>query len=167
MKMKTIIPMVAMMAMPFSGMAQTLGSGLNSADFDKTAQPGDDFYQFACGGWIKNNPLPAAYSRYGSFDRLAEDNNVRINGILASLLKGHYAQGTVEQKLSDYYKLAMDSVRRNKDGVKPLLPLLKEMDKAKDVKALKALQVKYAAEGYGVPMGMSFGADEKNASRFN
>ena len=165
MKMKTIIPMVAMMAMPMTGLAQTLGSGLNSADFDKTAKPGDDFYQFACGGWIKNNPLPAAYSRYGSFDCLAEDNNVRINGILAGLLKGNYAKGTVEQKLSDYYKLAMDSVRRNKDGVKPLLPLLKEMDKAKDVKALKALQVKYAAEGYGVPMGMAFGADEKNASR--
>lgn len=165
MKMKSIIPMMVMAAMPLAGVAQTLGSGLHSADFDKTVQPGTDFYQFACGGWIKDNPLPAAYSRYGSFDRLAEDNNKRINGILNELLKGHYAQGTVEKKLSDYYKLAMDSMRRNKDGVKPLMPLLKEMEKAKDVKSLQALQLKYAVEGYGFPMGVGFGADEKNASQ--
>ena len=79
----------------------------------------------------KNNPLPAAYSRYGSFDQLGEDNNKRINTILTSLLKAKAKPGSVEQKLSDFYKLAMDSVRRNKEGVAPVMPLLNEIENAK------------------------------------
>lgn len=112
---------------------------------------------------MKKNPLPAAYSRYGSFDKLAKDNNERINSILTDLLKNTYPQGSTEQKLSDFYKLAMDSVRRNQDGVKPVMPLINELEGAKTVDALHALQLKYAAFGYGVPMGIGFGADEKNA----
>lgn len=165
MNMKKIIPIIALASMPLAGMAQDpLKSGLNMADLDMSVKPGSDFYQFACGGWMKNNPLPAAYSRFGSFDRLAQDNNKRVNTILSDLLKGSYQKGSVEQKLSDFYKLAMDSVRRNKDGVKPLMPLLKEMDKAKSKADLVNLQRKYAAFGYGFPFRAGFGADEKNAS---
>lgn len=164
MKMKQIIPIMAFAFIPVLGMAQgQLQSGINLENLDKSIKPGTDFYQFACGGWMKNNPLPAAYSRFGSFDRLAQDNNERINSILKELLNGSYSKGSVEQKLSDFYKLAMDSIRRNKEGVKPILPLLKEMDNAKNVDALKNIQCKYAAFAYGVPMGMYFSADEKNA----
>ena len=112
---------------------------------------------------MKNNPLPAAYSRFGSFDRLAQDNNERINGILTELLRNNYARGTVEQKLSDFYKLAMDSTRRNNEGVKPVMPLLKEIERCKTKYALRQLQLKYAAFAYGVPMSTGWGADEKNA----
>ena len=147
-------------------MAQGLSSGLNPADMDTSVRPGDSFYQYACGGWIKSHPLPAAYSRYGSFDKLAEDNNIRINTLLTELLQGKgYEKGTIEQKLSDFYKLAMDSTRRNKEGVAPIKPILKEMDKAKSVAQLKAVQIKYAPFGYGLPFGAGFGADEKNASQ--
>ena len=59
-----------------------LKSGIHMGDLDQSVRPADDFYEYACGGWMKANPLPAAYSRYGSFDRLAEDNNKRINSIL-------------------------------------------------------------------------------------
>ena len=114
---------------------------------------------------MKKNPLPASYSRYGSFDRLAEDNNKRINAILGELQSGSYEKGTVEQKLSDYYKLAMDSTRRNKEGVRPVMPIIKEMEAAKTVEQLRDIQNKYAALGFGVPMGIGFGADEKNASQ--
>ena len=62
-----------------------LKSGISMNDLDKSVRPADDFYEYACGGWMKANPLPAAYSRYGSFDRLGEDNNKRINGILKEL----------------------------------------------------------------------------------
>ena len=94
--------MMAMASVSMMTMAQsTLGSGLNVSDFDKSVRPGDDFYEYACGGWMKANPLPAAYSRFGSFDRLAEDNNKRINGILKELQENTYQEGTVEQKLSD------------------------------------------------------------------
>ena len=85
--------MMAMASISLMTMAQDgLGSGLNVKDFNKTVSPGDDFYEYACGGWMKNNPLPAAYSRYGSFDRLQEENDKRINGILAELQSNTYAE---------------------------------------------------------------------------
>jgi len=164
--MKKIFIMTAFAMLASASMAQTpLKSGIDLTDLNQTVKPGDNFYEYACGGWMKKHPLPAAYSRYGSFDRLAEDNNKRINSILGELQKGSYAKGTVEQKLSDFYKLAMDSTRRNKDGVKPVLPLIKEIEAAPTVEALREIQNKYAALGIGVPMGIGFGADEKNASQ--
>ena len=158
--------MLTMAAMPMGAMAQGFTSGLNKADMDTSVPPGDSFYQYACGGWMKSHPLPAAYSRYGSFDKLAEDNNVRINTLLNELLdsKG-FTKGSVEQKLSDFYKLAMDSTRRNREGISPIKPILNELSKAKTVKQLKAFQLKYAAFGYGLPFDAGFGADEKNASQ--
>ncbi len=164
MNIKNIIPVALFAASPLAAGAQSLQkSGIDLTNLDNSVRAADDFYQFACGGWMKKNPLPAAYSRFGSFDQLAQDNNKRINTILTDLLTKTYTVGTTEQKLSDFYKLAMDSVRRNKEGVKPVMPLINEMEKAKSVKDLRALQLKYAAFGYGLPMGVGFGADEKNA----
>ena len=164
--MKKVFIMTAFAMLATAAMSQTpLKSGIDLSDMNQTVKPGDNFYEYACGGWMKKHPLPAAYSRYGSFDRLAEDNNKRINSILDELQKGNYAKGTVEQKLSDYYKLAMDSTRRNKEGVKPAMTLIKEIEAAPTVEALRAIQDKYAALGIGVPMGIGFGADEKNASQ--
>lgn len=164
MKVKHIIPIVLFASAPMVAGAQTqLKSGIDLTNLDNSVRPADDFYQYACGGWMKKNPLPAAYSRYGSFDKLGEDNNKRINTILADLLKNTYPEGSTERKLSDFYKLAMDSVRRNKEGVQPVMPLINEMEAAKTVADLRALQLKYAIFGYGVPMAMGFGADEKNA----
>ena len=78
-------------------------------------------------------------------------------------MENTYPAGSTEQKLSDFYKLAMDSVRRNKEGVAPVMPLIREIEVAKTVADLRELQLKYAIFGYGVPMGIGFGADEKNA----
>jgi len=165
MKMKKILPMMMMIAAtPITGMAQgQLKSGINLADLNQTVKAGDDFYSFACGGWMKNNPLPAAYSRFGSFDRLGQDNNKRVNFILNDLLKGTYSKGTVEQKLSDYYKLAMDSDRQNREGVSPVMPLINEFEAAKTVANLDDLKMKYAPYGISNFMGIGFSADEKNA----
>ena len=118
MKMKKLLLMMAVTTMAIPSMAQQqLKSGLSLADMDQSARPGDDFFTYACGGWMKANPLPAAYSRYGSFDRLAENNTKRINGILKELQENSYAEGTVERKLSDLYKMAVDTDRREKDGL--------------------------------------------------
>ena len=164
--MKRILTMMTMASVSMMMMAQTeLGSGLNEADFNKNARPGDDFYEYACGGWMKNNPLPAAYSRYGSFDRLQEDNDKRINGILKELQSNTYAKGTIEQKLSDLYKLAMDSTRRNKEGVAPVMPLIKKLEAAKTVKQLLAIQLEQAPYGEQEFFYAGFGADEKNATQ--
>lgn len=163
--MKHLIPAVLFASVSLTAGAQAqLKSGIDLKNLDNSVRPADDFYQYACGGWMKNNPLPAAYSRFGSFDQLGLDNNKRVNTILSDLLKKEYPQGSTERKLSDFYKMAMDSVRRNKEGVKPVMPLINEIEKAKTVADLRKVQLKYATFGYGVPMGIGFGADEKNAT---
>ena len=155
--------MILTMAMSASVSAQTK-SGLKAENLDKSFRPQDDFYMFATGGWQKLNPLPAAYSRFGSFDQLQEDNNKRINSILAELQKKQFKEGTVERKLADFYKLALDTARRNAEGIAPVKPLLDEIAAAKCKKCLAKIQQKYAVFGYGVPFGYGFGADEKNVT---
>ena len=161
--MKHLMMTMMMMAAPVVGMAQGK-SGIDPANLDKSVRAADNFYQFATGGWQKRNPLPAAYSRFGSFDQLQEDNNKRINSILSDLLKKNYKHGSMEQKLSDFYKLAMDSERRNREGLTPVKPLLNEMEAAKTKADLQQLQLKYAVEGYGVGFASYFAADEKNVT---
>ena len=163
--MKKLLIIMALATMTITGAAQQLRSGINLADLDTSVRPADDFYEYACGGWMKANPLPAAYSRYGSFDRLAEDNNKRINGILKELQENTYPEGTVEQKLSDLYKLAMDSARREKDGLAPVMPIIKRMEAAKTKEQLFAIQLEMMPYGDSELFGAYIGADEKNATQ--
>ena len=161
--------MVAFAFMSLSAMAQgqsqELRSGIDLTNLDNSVRPQDDFFSYACGGWMKKNPLPAAYSRYGSFDVLGEDNNKRINGILKELLSGSYAKGSTEQKLSDLYKLSMDEARRNKEGVQPLMPLLNKMEKAKTTADLFKIQLELVPMGDSEFIGTYVAADEKNAKQ--
>ena len=155
---------MALAMMTASASAQ-LKSGINMSDLDKSVRPADDFYEYACGGWMKANPLPAAYSRYGSFDRLAEDNNKRIDSILKELQENTYPAGTVEQKLSDLYKLAMDSTRREKDGLAPVMPLLKRLEAAKKKEQLFAIQLEMMPYGESELFASYIGADEMDAMK--
>ena len=164
MRIKKLLPMMLLASVPFIAMAQGQ-AGIKAENLDKSVRPADDFFTFATGGWQKLNPLPGAFSRFGSFDQLQENNNKRINTILTDLLKKQGKEGSVEKKLGDFYKLAMDSVRRNKEGVSPVKPLLDEMENAKTLTDLRNLQIKYATFGYGVPFGYGFDADQKNAKQ--
>lgn len=164
MKMKQILPVLMFAAAPACGAMAQNKSGLVLADLDKTVSPATDFYQFATGGWQKSHPLPAAYSRYGSFDMLQENVNKQINTILTDLSKKKYQAGTNERKLSDFYKMAMDSARRNQEGIAPVKPMLDEMEAAKTLEALRQVQLKYGKMGFGVPFGSYFGADDKNVT---
>ena len=164
--MKRIIMMMTIASVSVSALAQEpLHSGLDVTDFDTAIRPGDDFYGYACGGWMTKNPLPAAYSRYGSFDKLQEDNNKRINAILSELQNNTYEEGTIEQKLSDLYKLAMDIDRRNQDGVAPVMPLIKRLEAAKTNQQLLAIQLEQAPYGEEEFFNAGFGADDKNATQ--
>ena len=162
MRIKTLLSMMLIASAPITGMAQGQ-AGIKAENLDKSVRPADDFFTFATGGWQKLNPLPAAFSRFGSFDQLQENNNKRINTILTDLLKKQGKEGSVEWKLGNFYKLAMDSVRRNKEGVSPVKPLIDEMEGARTLNDLRALQLKYASFGYGIPFEYVFDADEKNA----
>lgn len=142
---------------------RTLGIGIKVENMDESVKPTEDFYRYACGGWMKNNPLPAAYSRFGSFDQLGLDNNKRINSILTELQKGKYKTGTLEQKIKDLYELAMDSVRRNAEGVAPVMPFINEIEACQTKEDFKALQMKYAHFGLGEIYSAGFGADAKDS----
>ncbi|MBP3253130.1 MAG: M13 family metallopeptidase [Bacteroidales bacterium] len=164
MKIKKLIPIMLFAGLTTASSAQQeLKSGIELQNLDLKVAPSEDFYQFACGGWMKNNPLPAAYSRFGSFDQLAKDNSERINSILTDLMNKSYAKGTTERKLSDLYKMAMDSVKRNNDGVKPVMPVINELEACKNNNDLFAWQLKYAPMGVQEFMYMGFNADEKDS----
>ena len=162
--MKKIFTMMAFAMMTTIAGAQQK-SGLNPADLNTAVRPADNFYEYACGGWMKANPLPAAYSRYGSFERLGEDNNKRINGILQELRENTYPEGTVEQKLSDLYKLAMDSARREQEGLAPVKSLLDRLEAAKSKEQLFDIQLELMVYGDAEFFGAGIGADEKNATQ--
>ncbi|MBQ7553202.1 MAG: M13 family metallopeptidase [Bacteroidaceae bacterium] len=138
-------------------------SGLHLENMDTTAQPGTDFYQFATGGWQKLNPLPAEYSRFGSFDQLAETNQKRINELVETLASQENPAGSVAQKVGDLYKMAMDSVKRNADGYEPVKADLAEVAAIKNVHDVYALLPKMAQNGSGAYFGIYVGADEKNS----
>lgn len=162
-RFRQIIPMIIMAAAPLAGQAQN-GVGIKAENMDKAIRPGDDFYKFANGGWQKNNPLPKAYSRFGSFDQLQENNNKRINSILSELQKKKYAKGTTEQKLSDFYKLALDTASRNQAGIEPVRPILNRIEAATTKEQLEQLQVESAPFEYGIQYGFGFAADEKDVA---
>lgn len=164
MKIKRLIPVVAFASMSMVALGQgELKSGIDLTNLNQSVSPADDFFEFACGGWMKKHPLPAAYSRYGSFDQLAENNDKRINSILNDLKSKEYAPGTTEKKLSDLYKLAIDSVRRNQLGVEPAMPIIRKMEAAKTVEELFAIQLELAPIGDNEFFATYIGADEKNA----
>ena len=159
MNVKQFFPMMIMFAAPVLGVQAQNKSGLDLTNIDKSAKPADDFYQYATGGWQKNNPLPAAYSRFGSFDLLQDNVNKQVNIILTDLAKKKYKDGTTERKLSDFYKLAMDVHSRNASGITPVKPLLNEIESTETKDALQQLQLKYGKQGYGFPFASYFGAE--------
>ncbi len=94
--------------------------GVNRADMDLTVSPGEDFFEYAGGNWMKSNPLKPEYSRYGVFDDLAENNRKQLQELFAELGKTKHARGTVGQKVTDLYNQAMDSDRLNREGAAPI-----------------------------------------------
>ncbi len=163
--MKKIMTVMLFASAVAGASAQGVGAGIKMQNLDTSVKAGDDFYKYACGGWMKNNPLPAAYSRFGSFDQLQEDNNKRINSILKELETGTFQKGSTEKKLSDLYKLAMDMKRRNKDGVEPVMPVIRKLENAKTTAELFNVQKELLAYGSQQFFSFYFAADEKNSSQ--
>jgi putative endopeptidase len=103
-------------------------TGISLDNLDTTAVPQNDFYQYACGGWMANNPLTPEYSRFGSFDKLGLQNLEQVNGLIQEIAAGQHKQGSVEQKIGDMYNLAMDTARRDLEGIAPVQKTLNEIE---------------------------------------
>ena len=141
------------------------GRGFDTARMDKSAPACADFYQYANGNWLKTTEIPAAFSSWGSFNILAENNRETLHEILEEAAKKtNPARGSVEQKVGDYYASCMDSAKREAEGAKPLQPELARIDQLKTVKDLQA-QLAHMHR-MGVPALFDFDAlpDFKNSS---
>ncbi|MFV0331622.1 MAG: M13 family metallopeptidase [Dysgonomonas sp.] len=134
------------------------------ANMDTTAIAGNDFYQYATGGWAKANPIKDEYARYGSFDQLAERNQEQVKGLIEELGKTEHKQGSIAQKIGDLFALGMDSTKLNTDGVKPLqaqLDKIKNASTITDIVKLTGELRRYARSPF---FGLYVGADDKNSS---
>lgn len=138
-----------------------------SSDFDTTIARGDDFYQYSNGGWLKSHPIPGDKSRLNTFDVLNDDNLERLKEIVETARNKHAAKGSNEQKIGDYYALAMDSTRRQKEGITPIRPIIDRIRAIKfDVKDSSfATELAYFHLNMGNPFfAVGCTPDAKNSS---
>jgi putative endopeptidase len=102
--------------------------GISLTNLDTTAIPGDDFYQYADGGWMAAHPLPAEHSRFGAFDELDEQSKKQVRGLIEDAAKNGGEQGSVSRKIGDLYALAMDSDRLNSEKSVPVASYLEKLN---------------------------------------
>lgn len=107
-----------------------------AADIDSTVKPGDDFFEYANGGWIKRNPIPADQSSWGIGNLVIEENLKRLKEISEKSAASNAAKGSNDQKIGDFWAMAMDSVKIETDGLKPIQPLLDKLNAVTDTKSL-------------------------------
>lgn len=139
-------------------------AAINLANLDTAVAPGTDFYQYACGGWIKNNPLKPEYSRFGTFDQLRDDNQVQIRTLIEDLSAKPQEAGSVAQKIGMLYAMGIDSVKLNAEGYEPIKEQLAEIGKLATKEDVSKMIATLHKEGMAPFFAFYVGADEKNSS---
>ena len=132
--------------------------GFDVKNLDKTCKPCDDFFQFANGGWIKNNPIPADQSVWGSFVTLSDRNLAELRGLLESAAANAAARGSNEQKIGDFYASCMDTAAIEAQGIKPLQADLSAIDAIHDTAGL--LDTGARLQTAGVDILFAFGSNQ-------
>ena len=141
-------------------------SFLITGNMDSAVKPGDNFFLFANGSWLKKAQIPAIESSVGSFSDLINKTRTNLRSILDSVSRGGQAAGSIEQKVGDFYASGMDSAAIEKRGYEPLKPYLAQIDAIKDAKGVLQFIATQQLEGNGIILGQYIGADDKN-SRMN
>lgn len=163
MKKRTMIAACLLAAMSVNAQNQT--SGIDKKNMDLSVKPGTDFYQYAAGGWLKNNPLDAEHTSNGAFVDLFEQNQVRIQELIMEYAGKPQQQGTLGQKLGSLYNMMMDSVRLNREGFNPIKPTLARVAAIKSNKEYQLVTAQLDRRGENTMMfGIGVGADMRNAN---
>jgi len=134
-------------------------------NIDKTANPGDDFFKYANGKWLNDNPIPGAYSSWGIGNLVQEDLRTKLRKINEDALKEGAAKGSNSQKIGDFYASGMDTVTIEKEGLNPLKGELAKVDAIKDVKDLVAAFAYLETIGVQTPIGAYAGQDDRNSAK--
>ncbi len=137
---------------------------IDTSAFDSSVKPGDNFYQFVNGKWLKTAVIPSTESSVGSFLDVYNRTKEHIKGILEEVSKGSNPDGSIEQKVGDFYASGMDSVTIEKRGYEPIKPTLQEIDGIKDTKGLVAFVAKQQTQNEGILYAPYVAADDKNSS---
>ena len=151
MKVKQILPVAVLAMGALTGCVNKeakMTSGIKLENLDTTAVRGADFYQYACGGWMAAHPLTDEYSRFGSFDMLAENNREQLKGLIAEIAQGEHVQGTVAQKIADLYNLAMDTEKLNAEGISPIQADLDKIAAIKDAAGVLEAMIDLQGSAY-------------------
>jgi putative endopeptidase len=127
----------------------TSGWGFSTANLDKSCKPCDDFYEFAMGGWMKNNPIPPEFPSWGSFTILADRNQASMRGILEDSMKANPPAGSNQQKIGDFYASCMDTAAIDASGIKPIAADLDAIHKIKESSELQPLLARLQQTGSG------------------
>ena len=157
------IAIAIMSLLTFAACAPKGAPALDITDLDTSVSPKEDFYQYATGGWQAKNPLRPEFSRYGSFDALRENAQENLNAMFESLTTSSAEKGTVEQKIADLYKMALDSTTRNALGAEPIKPYIEEILAVKNHDQLATLLGKMNLYGEGGFFGSGVEADLTNS----
>jgi predicted metalloendopeptidase len=150
----------------FAQEAKKEAIGINLEYMDKSVKPSDDFFRFVNGKWLDQNEIPADRTRWGSFDELRKKTDDDMKVILNEALQNPaYTSETDQGKALNLYRSIMDTVSRNKLGIKPLEPYLKKINSVKNVSDLKQLLIEMETEGGIGFFGVGVGTDAKNSNR--
>ena len=134
-------------------------------NLDTTANPGTDFFAYANGGWIKKNPIPAAYSAWGIGNLVNEEIRNQLRKISEDALNEHAAKGSNSQKIGDFYASGMDSIKIEQQGLSPLKAEFDAIDQLKDVKSVLATIAHLHTIGVGTFISPGIYQDAKKSDR--
>jgi putative endopeptidase len=165
---KIILPMLAVTAaLAGTALINKKKPGIDVEAIDKSVAPGEDFFKFANGNWIKNNPIPASESRWGSFNEVTERNNIILKQIVESAAANAKAPvGSNIQKVGTVYRLYTDTVLRNNMGMKPIEPMLQMIANAKDKNDLIGLVAFLHQNGIRPFFSIGVSQDLKNSTSY-